>query len=66
MVQTQEIPNKLCFFHNNHEHDTKECHALIKKIKKLISKEYLQEFIIDEIQYDQIRKILHDTLPRIK
>jgi hypothetical protein len=65
VVQTQEIPNKLCFFHHNYEHDTKKCHALIKKIEKLISIGYLQEFILDEIQYDQTR-ILHDTLPQIK
>jgi len=34
-------PNKSCFFQHDHDHDTKEYHALINKIKKLVFMVYL-------------------------
>ena len=42
-------PNKLCLFHHDHKHDIEKCHALVKELKRLISKKYLQEFIKEDI-----------------
>lgn len=54
-------PNKFYIFYHDHRHDTEKCHPLTKKLERLISKGCLQEFIKDEIQYDQIRKTSYNT-----
>jgi len=43
-------PKKFYHYHCVHSHDTKECHAIEKKIKILIFIGHLQQFIKNEIQ----------------
>jgi hypothetical protein len=55
-------PNKFCYFHHDSGHDIEECHALKNKIQRLISKEYLQQFVKKNMQFKQKERNPNDAL----
>jgi hypothetical protein len=56
------------FFYHDHRHDTKECHALKKKIEKLIIKGYFHQFMKKETKPEnkRMKVCTLDYLPQIK